>query len=471
MKRRPAPSHPDLLSEVSHPDFEPPPRNGVGVGLNRAVLPVSLLVSSARLILERTLGLVWVSGEISNFIRAASGHCYFNLKDADAQVRCVFFRNKVQLTEFALGDGLQVEVRATASIYEARGEFQLNVDSVRLAGVGALYEKFARLKARLEAAGWFAEERKRPLPIFPRAVGVVTSMAAAALRDVLTTLQRRWPPLRVIVYPAAVQGAGAAQEIALAIRTAGTRAEVDVLVVCRGGGSIEDLWAFNEETVARAVFESPIPIVSGVGHETDFTICDFVADARAPTPTAAAARAAPDREAIIRALAAQAARWARSGGRMLEARMQRVDGAAQRLTHPAARLAQQERDAKIFATRLVLAARHQSTLRVQAVAGLRQRLALRLKAPPPQRARLGAARDAWQRTFRNQQQQRTARLENLEQNLVHLSPQAVLERGYAIVTAADHKIVQDSAQIAPGEAVALAFARGAASAKIETVER
>ncbi|NDP42959.1 MAG: exodeoxyribonuclease VII large subunit, partial [Aromatoleum sp.] len=257
------------------------------------VLPVGLLVSSARLLLEKHLGLVWVAGEISTFTRAASGHCYFNLKDTQAQVRCVFFRHKAQFADFALKDGLSVEVRATASIYEARGEFQLNVESIRLAGVGVLYERFARLKARLEAAGWFAAERKRSLPAFPRAVGIITSPRAAALRDVLTTLRVRWPSLSIVLYPSAVQGAGAPAEIAQAIRTANARAEVDVLLLCRGGGSIEDLWAFNEEAVAQAVYESALPIVSGVGHETDFTICDFVADVRAPTPTAAAARVAP----------------------------------------------------------------------------------------------------------------------------------------------------------------------------------
>src|SRR4051812_46363452 len=234
-----------------------------------AVLPVSLLVSSARLILERHLGVMWVSGEISNFTRAASGHCYFNLKDDAAQARCVYFRNKAQFVGFTLRDGLQVEVRATASIYEARGEFQLNVDTVRRAGLGALFEKFARQKARLEAAGWFAPERKRALPAFPRVAGIVTSTAWAALHDVLTTLRRRWPALRIIIYPTPVQGQGAGPDIARAIRTAGARAEADVLIICRGGGSIEDLWAFNEECVAQAVFESPIPTVSGVGHETD----------------------------------------------------------------------------------------------------------------------------------------------------------------------------------------------------------
>jgi exodeoxyribonuclease VII large subunit len=215
------------------------------------------------MILERHIGLLWVSGEISNFTRAASGHCYFNLKDSAAQVRCVFFRHKAQFASFALKDGLSVEVRATPSIFEARGEFQLNVETVRLAGVGVLYEKFEQLKARLTAAGWFAETRKRPLPAFPRVIGLVTSPRAAALRDVITTVARRSAAMRVILYPAAVQGAGAAVEIAAAIRAANAHAKVDVLIVARGGGSIEDLWAFNEEIVARAVFESAIPIVSG----------------------------------------------------------------------------------------------------------------------------------------------------------------------------------------------------------------
>src|SRR2546426_3842692 len=198
------------------------------------VLPVSLLVGSARLIIERHLGLAWISGEVSNFSRAASGHCYFVLKDAHAQVRCVLFRNKSQLLDVAIKDGLSVEVRATATIYEARGEFQLNVESVRLAGQGALFEKFARLKARLEAAGWFREERKRSVPPFPRAIGIVTSTQAAALCDVLTTMTRRWAALGAFIYPCAVQGSGAAAEIAAAIALANPRAEVDVLIVCRG---------------------------------------------------------------------------------------------------------------------------------------------------------------------------------------------------------------------------------------------
>ena len=265
-------------SALSNPLREPGMNASESAG---PVIPVSLLVSSARLLIERHLALAWISGEVSNFSRAASGHAYFLLKDAQAQVRCVLFRHKAQLLGFALEDGMQVEVRATPTIYEARGEFQLNVETVRRSGVGALYERFARLKARLEAAGWFSPERKRALPRFPRAVGIVTSLRAAALSDVLTTLARRTPSVSVILYPASVQGGSAAAEVVAAIAAANARAEVDVLIVCRGGGSIEDLWVFNEESVARAVFDSRIPIISGIGHETDFTICDFVADVRA----------------------------------------------------------------------------------------------------------------------------------------------------------------------------------------------
>jgi exodeoxyribonuclease VII large subunit len=431
-----------------------------------AVIPVGLLVSSARLILERHLGLLWVSGEISNFMRAASGHCYFNLKDSAAQVRCVFFRQKAQFAGFALKDGLAVEVRATASIYEARGEFQLNVETMRLAGIGALFEKFERLKARLAADGWFAAEGKRPLPSYPRTVGIVTSLRAAALRDILTTLRRRWPASPLILYPAAVQGEGAAAEIAQAIATANARAEVDVLIVARGGGSIEDLWAFNEEIVARAVHESRIPIVSGVGHETDFTICDFAADARAPTPTGAATLAVPDRRAVQAAVAGIAERWRRAGRHALETRIQRVDALARRLVHPAARLEQQRRDAAALAGRLYRAHRNRLAAAAGAIREPGLRLLWRLRQPLAQSARLPLLHDAMRRAASTRLERAHARIDALERSLVHLNPQAVLGRGYAIVTTADGTIVDTSARLAVGDAIALEFAHGTADAKV-----
>ena len=431
-----------------------------------AVIPVSLLVSSARLLIEQHLGLTWVSGEISNFTRAASGHCYFNLKDPQAQVRCVLFRQKAQYVDFALRDGIAVEVRATPSIYEARGEFQLNVENVRLSGIGALYEKFARLKARLEAAGWFAPEAKRSLPTFPRTVGIVTSPRAAALRDILATLARCWPTLRVIVYPTAVQGAGASMEIAQAIRTANARAEVDVLIVARGGGSIEDLWAFNEEALAEAVRESVLPIVSGVGHETDFTICDFVADVRAPTPTAAAALVVPDRRALAHRVHDFAQRFARAGRHTLEVRTQRLDHATRHLVHPAARLAEQRERLVELARRLGLGWRHGNGTRAVRVDAAYARLLREIRSPLRGSAPVGALRNTWQRLARQGIVGVSDRVATLGQNLAHLNPQAVLERGYAIVMAMDDAIVQDAAQVAAGDAVALTFARGGADATI-----
>ena len=430
------------------------------------VLPVSLLVSSARLLLERHLGLAWISGEISGFMRAASGHCYFTLKDANAQVRCVFFRQKAQGLAFALADGLAVEVRATPSIYEPRGEFQLNVETVRQAGQGALYERFVRLKARLEADGWFDGARKRPLPAYVRAVGIVTSLRAAALRDVLTTLTRRWPAAHVVIYPATVQGDGAAAEIAAAIDLANARAEVGVLIVCRGGGSLEDLWAFNEESVAGAVHRSTLPVISGVGHETDFTICDFVADARAPTPTAAAVLAVPDRAAIGAKLAELARHAARGTAHALATRAQRLDHASRRLVHPAARLREQHERTRALAARLERAMTHRLSTRRDTVVALQARLARETRAPLPQAARLDAAARLWRRAGQDELARRGASLDRAVRALAHLNPRAVLERGYAIVTTGNGDVVQDAAQVARGDAVALAFARGGASATI-----
>ena len=430
------------------------------------VIPVSALVGSARRLLERELGLCWVAGEISNFTRAASGHCYFKLKDAQCQVQCVMYRAKAQFVDFELRNGIAVEVRAIASLYEPRGEFQLCVEVVRHAGLGALFERFVRVKAKLAAAGWFDEARKRPLPPFARAVGIVTSPRGAALHDLTTTLARRWPALRVIVYPVAVQGPEAAAQIAHAIRAANARAEVDVLIVARGGGSLEDLWAFNEEIVAHAIHASKLPVVSGVGHETDFTICDFVADVRAPTPTAAAALVAPERAALARSLAALGARIRRESARAIDLRAQRIDAASRRLVHPAARLAKQARDARALALRLARAWRHQLSSLVASTAGCNERLRRRLRQPLAQQARLIEAERALVRNGRDAIARRAHAMQALEQNLAHLNPAAVLDRGYAIVADARDRIVADSAQVGVGEDIAITFARGRAGAKI-----
>jgi exodeoxyribonuclease VII large subunit len=412
------------------------------------VVSVSLLVATARQLLERQLGLAWVGGEISDCRRASSGHLYFRLKDEAAQVQCVFYRSKAFRLPFELRNGLAVEVRATPSIYEARGEFQLNVDAIRLAGLGALYDRFVKLKERLQAAGWFDAERKRRLPVYPRAIGIVTSTRAAALSDVLTTLARRWRAPRIVVYPASVQGDGAAAEVAAAIRLANKRREVDVLIVCRGGGSFEDLWPFNEESLARAILESALPVISGVGHETDFTICDFVADVRAPTPTAAATLAVPDRIALGASVEQIGRRLVRVADHALAMRIQRVDHASQRLIHPAARLAQQRERTSALRERLARAWRHRVAYDRRAVAASYARLVRELRTPLPQAARLDA----------------------LAQSLAHLNPNAVLTRGYAIVTTEDGGIVSSAVQVAPSDRVTLSFARGRADATITRSE-
>jgi exodeoxyribonuclease VII large subunit len=454
-----------MLNDPSSPQSAPSPVGG-GPYSPPPVLPVSLLVSSARLLLERQLGLAWVSGEISDCKRAPSGHLYFKLKDAAAQVQCVFFRFKAQGLGFELKNGLGVEVRATPSIYEARGEFQLNVETIRLAGVGALYERFVKLKEKLERAGWFSETRKRHPPPYPHAVGIVTSTRAAALSDVLTTLHRRFPAARIVVYPASVQGDAAAAEIAGAIANANRRREVDVLIVCRGGGSFEDLWPFNEEVVARAVLESTLPIISGVGHETDFTICDFVADVRAPTPTAAATLAVPDSAALTHRLEQITRRITRTALHTLASRIQRLDHASRRLIHPAARLAQQHERAAALGQRIARAWRHRLTSDQRGVATLCGRLVRELRAPLPQTARLASAIDSWRRHGRERIARPAVRLDALAQSLAHLSPEAVLTRGYALVTTREGTVVFDAKQVAPSDTVLLRFARGGAEATI-----
>ena len=450
------------------PTFDPPPAPSARP--RPAILTVSLLVSSARLALERQLGVVWVAGEISNLHRAPSGHVYFTLKDPSAQVKCAMWKSKAQHVDFALRDGLAVEVRALPSIYDPRGEFQLGVDAVRQAGLGALYERFAKLKARLEEAGWLAPERKRPLPSFPRAVGVITSPRGAALRDVLTTLRRRWPALRVIVYPASVQGETAAGEVTQALRIANARAEVDVLVVCRGGGSIEDLWAFNEERVAKAVYESRLPVVSGVGHETDFTICDFVADVRAPTPTAAAALVAPDCSEFRRRAAQVAARLARAGTQWTSARAQRIDIATRRLVHPAARLARQRERLRELALRLKRCWTRRSAHRTTSLGAAQSRLLRELRAPFAQLSTLRTSRRALCMAARDRVTRLERRTGALERSLEHLNPQAVLERGYAIVATSSGDIVVDSRQLRVDEAVTLTLAKGQAAAVVNKVD-
>ena len=381
------------------------------------VLTVSQLLRSARDTLERRFPLQWIAGEVSNLRPAASGHLYFTLKDEAAQVDCVMFRGRAAHLDWELADGQRVEARALVTLYEPRGRFQLNVESMRRAGLGPLYERFLKLKDKLEKEGLFDAAAKKPLPEYPHRIGVVTSLAAAALRDVLTTLRRRNASIPVVVYPAPVQGEGAAAKLAQALAAANRRAECDVLLLVRGGGSIEDLWQFNEEALARAIRASRIPVVVGVGHETDFTIADFAADQRAPTPTAAAELASPSREQLLARVAESGLQISRSISRTIGNAMQTVDGLQRRLVHPAERLRNSGQHLAHLAARLVSATRHE-------LAQLRARLAA------------------------------------LEARLPGLDHHAVLARGYSLTLNLNDEIVRDAAQVAEGERLVTALAKG-----------
>lgn len=432
----------------------------------QSVLSVTELNRSAREILEHTLPLLWVCGEISNLKQYPSGHWYFSLKDTNAQVRCVMFHHKNQYLSWQPKDGMQVEVHALATLYEARGEFQLTVENIRRAGLGLLYEAFERLKAKLEQAGLFDPAHKKALPGFPRQVGIITSLNTAALRDVLTTLHRRMPSLPVIIYPAPVQGEGAAAKIATAIQLAVKRAECDVLILCRGGGSIEDLWAFNEEMVAQAIYACSIPIVTGIGHETDFTIADFVADIRAPTPTGAAQIVSPNAQEISNHLRHLSLRMQHGMQRGIERRMQMIDLHAHRLLHPGERVLNQLKHLQHLRERLSNAGLrrteacrwqlsefnrrlHASTPHIPFLLKQQYDMALRLRRTAAQRLEI----------LKNN-------LQHQQAHLTHLNPQSVLARGYSITYTADGQILRDSERIHSGDDIRVTFAQGWAQAKV-----
>lgn len=443
--------------------------SGLAFGAPPPVLTVSELAFRARALLEGGLPLAWVAGEISNFTRAGSGHCYFTLKDSQAQVRCVLFRHRAQHVEGALGNGMQVEVRATATLYEPRGDFQLTVDTVRPAGLGALFEAFERLKRKLEAEGLFSPERKRPLPPMPRVVGIVTSPQAAALRDVLTMLRRRMPTVRAVIYPTLVQGPEAPARIAAAIDTASGRAEVDVLLVVRGGGSLEDLWAFNDESVARAIARCAIPVVCGVGHETDVTIADFVADARAPTPTGAVVMSVPDRIALRRRVRAHAEAHSRAMARTLERMAQRVDAAGLRLRHPGERIAFQRHGLAALGSRLARAAGQAAERADWRVDAMGSRLARVRPDMAWYHERLMQLDSRLRAGAGHATAAAGERVSRCEAALRHLDPAAVLDRGYAIVRNDTEAIVREAEALLPGGSITIEFARGIATATVDTV--
>ncbi len=431
-----------------------------GGGATPPVLSVSALNQSVARLLERSFPLAWVSGEISNFTRAASGHWYFTLKDDAAQVRAVMFRGRAQYADFLPREGDKVEVRALVSLYAARGDFQLGVEAIRRAGVGNLFEAFLQLKARLEAEGLFDPLAKRPIPVFARRIGVITSLQAAALQDVLSALQRRAPHCEIVVYPTPVQGAGAGEKIAAAIALAAARAECDVLLLCRGGGSIEDLWAFNHEAVARAIVACPLPLISGVGHETDFTIADFAADLRAPTPTAAAEMATRPQTQWQAQVMAYGEALTRAFAREHAGRCQTLDWMARRLVNPRAHIEQARRNLQGWQQRLSQANRIPLTIARHALMQLSTRLTGELPDTASQRLRLSMQAQRMTARMQGSTLQRRQLLSSLSAQLELLNPQRTLERGYAIVTGADGAVVRSPQALHGRQQIDIRLAEG-----------
>ncbi|MCB1985574.1 MAG: exodeoxyribonuclease VII large subunit [Burkholderiales bacterium] len=435
------------------------------------ILTVSELNRIAKTVLENNIPLLWVNGEISNLKQYPSGHWYFSLKDANAQVRCVMFRHKNQYIDWQPKEGAQVEVLGLVSLYEARGDFQLNVETIRSAGLGKLFEAFELLKARLEKEGLFDPARKKKLPAFPRQIGIITSPLTAALRDVVTTLQRRMPMLPVIIYPTPVQGKEAAKNIAASIATASKRQECDILILCRGGGSIEDLWAFNEEVVAQAIAACSIPVISGIGHETDFTIADFVADKRAPTPSGAAELASPAIEALQQQLKKQYHHLQRSMMHHLENRMQRIDVLAHRLVHPGERIKNQFVHFQHLQERLMGSWVYQTERKLWRIKECQQYI----ESSRPDLARLAEQQSKLATRLQQIFFQYFVALDNQLQRqqvkLMHLNPQSILDRGYSITYSSQGKVVHDVNQVRSGEKIQVKFAQGEVDATVIKINK
>ena len=439
----------------------------------RDVYTVSRLNHDARAILEDAFSTVWIQGEISNLARPRSGHVYFTLKDEQCQVRCAMFRMYNRTLSFAPADGLQVLAHARVGLYPERGEFQLIVQYMEEAGAGALRRAFDALKGRLGAEGLFDAGHKRPLPRLPRCVGVVTSPTGAAVRDVLSVLGRRFPAVPVMLYPVPVQGAGAAEAIARMIDRACEQAECDVLILARGGGSIEDLWAFNEEPVARAMHRATIPVVTGVGHETDFTIADLVADLRAPTPSAAAESVVPDATewaARYRGIEARLVAMMRRG---LAARRNEARMLAKRLVHPRRRLFDHSQRLDTATVRLARAANTRARAHRARIFTLSARLVRHTpdRTVQAQRTRCEALGDRLRRTARAALAERRSRVLALERALGAFGPQATLERGYAILLRDEgRKVVREAREVRPGERLHARLARGGIELDVAKVE-
>jgi exodeoxyribonuclease VII large subunit len=438
----------------------------------QSAISVSELNRQVKALLEQGIAKLWVEGEISNLARPASGHVYFSLKDESSQIRCAWFRQRQRGPTASLENGDQVLVFGRVSIYEARGDYQLIVEQLEDAGEGELRRRFEALKKKLSAEGLFDTDEKQDLPELPERIGIVTSPSGAAVRDIITVLKRRFPAIPVVIYPTLVQGETAAELISDAIATAVERDECDVLILARGGGSLEDLWSFNEEMVARAIYDCPIPTVSAVGHEVDFTIADFVADVRAPTPSGAAELVVPDQAEWMRSLTATAARIAILGRRYLEEQFQTVDWLSRRLMQasPAATVARQTGWLRNLKQILTGTIRHDLAGRARKVEYMRSRLLQRSPAISVQQSmnQLSSLQQRLNGSATNSVEKLNVRLRLATRALESVSPLATLERGYAIVSDEETgAILTDAAKVKPGSDIRAQLARGTLQATVK----
>ncbi|HEC20861.1 MAG TPA: exodeoxyribonuclease VII large subunit [Gammaproteobacteria bacterium] len=437
----------------------------------RSIYSVSALNHAARDLLESEFPLIWVEGEISNLARPASGHIYFSLKDESAQLRCAMFKMRNRQVAFRPENGQQVLVQGRLSVYPARGDYQLIAEHMEAAGDGTLRRQFELLKQRLQAEGLFAAERKQPLPTLPRRLGIITSPSGAAIHDILHVLQRRFPGIPVLIYPVPVQGAEAPGAIVEALRTANTCAECDVLILARGGGSLEDLWAFNDEAVARAIAASSIPVVSAVGHEVDVSIADFAADLRAPTPSAAAELVSPDRQEWLAVCRGWRQRLLRAWQGQMAHRRQHLDWLRRQLKHPDQRLRDRAQRLDELEQRLILAQRS----RLQQAHARLDTLLTRLHAHSPARRlrelhlRLDQLRHANHSAIKHSLSFNRARLDNLARALNAVSPLATLGRGFAIVQTPDGRVVRNAQELQVGDPVRARLGSGQLDCRVEAV--
>ncbi len=438
----------------------------------RKVLTVSQLNRESRFLLEQNFSTLWVEGEISNLARPASGHIYFTLKDTSAQIRCAMFRNRLNHLRFKPENGAQVQIRGTVSLYEARGDYQLIAEHMEEGGEGALQRAYEQLKKRLAAEGLFAEENKLPIPPLPKRVGIITSPSGAAIHDILSVLKRRFPSLPIILYPTSVQGEGAAAEVVHAIETAQQRAECDLLIITRGGGSIEDLWTFNEESVAHAIYHCSLPTISAVGHETDFTITDFVADYRAPTPSAAAESISPDQREWLEGLKVLEQRLIRQSHRNLEQLSQHLGHLQRRLRHPRERIQQiaqrlDENEQQLLRAQQRLIERKSEQLQ-------RHWLRLRQQAPANRidsyRQRLEGQHNRLSQAIRHQLQHQRDQLSGLAQALDLLSPLSTLSRGYSITLTPQQQALQEATQVEVGDRIETRLHKGKVISQVLSTE-